>query len=96
MTVSEGPVSVEVLVERIENLIRAVAAVQTTLSDQASAFVPRTEWLLRNDQVDREFKSKGSEIAALRTEFRSSRQPWPVWVAAGGSIVAVAKSFGAF
>lgn len=96
MTVPDGSVSIEVLVERIDNLARAVDGMQRTLSDQAGKTVPRTEWMLRNDQVDREFKSKGAEIAALRTEFRATRQPWPVWVAAGASLVAIARSFGIF
>lgn len=86
---SDPPTSNEVLVERIDNLVRAVDNMQRTLTDQASKLVPRTEWLLRNDQVDREFKSKGAEIAELRTEVRSTRLPWTTVVTAIASIAAL-------
>lgn len=93
MTTPSESSLVAVLVERIDNLVRSVDGMQQSLNEQAGRFVPRTEWLLRNDQVDREFKSKGAEIAELRTEIRAGRHPWPVWLAGAASVVAIAAGF---
>lgn len=89
-TTESSDVTMARLGERIENLIRSVAAVQDTLTNQATTFVPRTEWLLRNEAVNREFQSKGAEIAELRTEVRSRRLPWTQVVSTVAALAAVA------
>lgn len=73
--------------ERIDALTLAVRDLQMSLTTQGAQFVTRSEWLMRNETVDREFKSKGAEIGELRTELRSHRLPW---TSVAGTVVAVA------
>lgn len=90
----EDRVTLRVVAERLADVQASQTAIQQQLTQQAVVFVPRGEWVLRNQQVDGTFSAHGREIGDLRAELRSRRLPWPSVVAAIVSCVALAVGLG--
>ena len=87
-------VTLLLVVERLDDLKESVSNVQAQLGLQAASFVPRGEWVLRNQHVDETHRSLGREIGDLRTELRSRRLPWPTVLGAIVSVAALLISMG--
>lgn len=93
-TPEQDRVTLLVVAERLDDLKNAVASVQTQLAAQSATFVPRGEWVLRNQHVDGMFTGHGREIGDLRAELRARRLPWPTVVGAIVSVVALLVAMG--
>lgn len=106
-----GPLTTEaalaVLLDRTEAQGKTLDSLARTLSDVHTTFVPRTEWMQRNVQVDERHQADGREIATeradrqraddairaeLRAELTSRRHPWPTVVGSVAALVALALS----
>lgn len=66
-----------VLVSKVEDLRTDVAVMRQEQTDARAQFVPRAEWVQRNQALDERDQRVGREIADLRTELRSRRVAWP-------------------
>ena len=89
------------VVERLDDLRRemregtaktdaAIDSLRQELQAQRQVYVPRSEWVQRNDRVDERTTGLGREIAQLRAELASKRLPWPSVVAAVCGIASLA------
>lgn len=87
-------VTLLLVVERLDDLKTSVSNVQQQLAQQSASFVPRGEWVLRNQHVDGTFASHGREIGDLRAELRARRLPWPTVVGAIVSVAALLVALG--
>lgn len=83
-----------VVVERLEDLRTDLGAIRMQLTAQAVTFVPRGEWVQRNESVDERFRALGRELGDLRTEVRSRRLPWTNVLSAVAAGVALLVSLG--
>ena len=87
-------VLLRVVAERLADVQVSQGAIREQLTQQSASFVPRGEWVIRNQPVDSQFTGHGREIGDLRAELRARRLPWPTVVGAIGSLVAIAISLG--
>lgn len=89
MTAEPDAATLQVVVERLNDLRLDVGAVRTQLTAQAVTLVPRGEWVQRNEAVDARFNGQGREISELRTELRSRSIPWTSVLSAVVAFVAL-------
>ena len=57
-------------------LTQTVEGLRGELRQDRLTYVPRGEWVQRNQTVDSNFSHQGREIGQLRTEIQSRRAPW--------------------
>lgn len=87
-------VLLRVVAERLADVQTSQTAIREQLTQQSASFVPRGEWLLRNQHVDGTFSAQGREIGDLRAELRARRLPWPTVVGAIVSVAALLVALG--
>jgi len=66
----------DAVLARLDDIKGDVTAIRTQLDALPERYVPRAEWVQRNEHVDTQFRTHGREIGDLRSELRSRRAPW--------------------
>lgn len=77
-----------VLATKLDHLSASVDEIKLNLATSGSVHVTRSEWALRNQNVDERFVDVREDIARVEREIQSRRAPW--W-----SVAAAAAGIGA-
>lgn len=78
-----------VMLERTEQMGKALTSMGEDVSAIRAAYVPRTEWSQRNALVDERFQGIGREIGDLKRAEAARRTPWDRIVTAVVSVLAL-------
>jgi hypothetical protein len=86
---SSDETGLAVLATKLDHLSASVDEIKSNLATSGSVHVTRSEWALRNQNVDERFTDVRGDITRIEREMQSRRAPWWSVVAAGAGIAAL-------